>query len=33
MIQTRLLSVQVRWMTFMRTLMITTQTGKDFNCV
>ena len=28
-IQTHLLSVQIQWMTFMRILMITTQTGKE----
>ena len=29
MIQTHLSSVQIQWMTFMRTLMITTQADKE----
>ena len=29
MIQTHLLSVQIRWMTFMRMLMITIEAGKE----
>ena len=32
MIQMHLLSVQRQWMMFMVTLMITTQTEKNFNC-
>ena len=34
MIQMHLLSAQIRWMTFMRILMITTKAEKEkFNCV